>query len=403
MHMHILVINCGSSSLKYQLIDMETESVLAKGICERIAMKDSVVKHTKGGGEAVPIQRDLPDHAAALRAVIGLLLDKDLGVIGSVSEIAAVGHRVVHGGEKFSESSVITDEVLGVIKDCVEIAPLHNPPNITDIEACMELMPDTPNVAVFDTAFHQTMPPRAFVLPLPYEYYEKHRIRKYGFRGTSHSYVAAQAAKMLGRPIEGLKLVTCHLGNGSSICAVDGGKSVETSMGYTPLDGLMMGTRSGSVDPAVVMYIMDKFSMDTKCVNDLLNKQSGMLGITGVSSDFRDITAAAKAGDARAQLGLDMFTYQVRKFIGQYAAAMGGIDAVVFTAGIGENVSMVRKMIVDGLQFMGIEIDEEKNKARGEKLDISAQGAAVRTLVIPTNEELAIARDTVCLVGRPPS
>ena len=396
--MHILVINCGSSSLKYQLIKMSTEQALAKGVCERIAMENSVINHTKGEGGSTSIERDLPDHAAALRAVIDLLLDAEHGVISAVSEISAVGHRVVHGGEKFSASSVIDDEVLSAIKDCVVIAPLHNPPNITGIESCMELMPDTPNVAVFDTAFHQTMPPHAFVLPLPYEFYDKHRIRKYGFHGTSHSYVATHAAALLGRPVEELKLVTCHLGNGSSICAVYGGKSVETSMGYTPLDGLMMGTRSGSVDPAVVLYIMDTLGMGTACVSDLLNKQSGMLGITGVSSDFRDITAAADAGDKRAQLGLDMFTYQVRKFIGQYAAAMGGIDAVVFTAGIGENVSVVRKMVTDGLGFMGIAIDDEKNKLRGEERDISADGAAVRTLVIPTNEELAIARDTLALV-----
>jgi acetate kinase len=395
----ILVINCGSSSLKYQFIDMSTETVLAKGLCERIGMGQSVVRHTRGDEAPVVAEKPLGGHDDALQAVIGMLLDPGAGVIKGVGEISAVGHRVVHGAEKFSESSVITPEVLGAIKECVDIAPLHNPPNIIGIEACIKLMPGTPNVAVFDTAFHQTMPPKAYIYALPYEYYERHGLRKYGFHGTSHRFVAARAAAMLGRPAESLKLVTCHLGNGSSICAVDGGKSVDTSMGYTPLDGLMMGTRCGAIDPAVVTWLMDKEGLGTKEANDIMNKQSGIFAVSGVSSDFRDIGAAAAEGNERAALGLEMFAYQVRKYIGQYAAAMGGLDAVVFTAGVGENVHGVRREILSGLAFMGIAIDEDKNKIRGREIDISAEGAAVRTLVIPTNEELAIARDTYALIG----
>ena len=397
--MKVLVINCGSSSLKYQFIDMADEKVLAKGLCERIGMEKSFVKHARGEDDSVVIDKAMGDHNDAITTVIGLLMDAENGVITDVAEITAVGHRVVHGAEKFSDSMIINDEVLQGIKDCIDIAPLHNPPNIIGVEACMKLLPGTPNVAVFDTAFHQTMPRRAYLYALPYEYYEDFGIRKYGFHGTSHRYVAERAAQMLGKPICELKLVTCHLGNGSSICAVDRGKSVETSMGYTPLDGLMMGTRCGSIDPAVVTWLMDNGKLDSRSVNDLMNKKSGMLGISGVSSDFRDITAAMQSGNERAKLALEMFNYQVRKFIGQYAAAMGGIDAVIFTAGIGENVKHVRAGVVEGLEFMGIEIDAAKNELRGQDIDISVASAKVRTLVIGTNEELAIDRDTSRLLG----
>jgi acetate kinase len=394
----ILVINCGSSSLKYQFIDMSTETVLAKGQCERIGMEQSIAKQARAGEAPVIIEKPLADHASALRLVVDLLLDPLNGVISDVGEISAVGHRVVHGAEKFSQSSIITGEILDAIKECIAIAPLHNPPNIIGVEACMGLMPGTPNVAVFDTAFHQTMPPLAYIYALPYEYYEKHRVRKYGFHGTSHRYVAGRAAAMLGRPAEELKIVTCHLGNGSSVCAVDRGKSVDTSMGYTPLDGLMMGTRCGSIDPAVVTWLMEKDGLDAKALNEVMNKKSGIFGISGVSSDFRDIYAAADGGNERARLSLDMFAYQVRKYVGQYAAAMGGLDAVVFTAGVGENVARMRKSIVSGLEFMGVAIDDAKNRERGSETDISADSATVRTLVIPTDEELAIARDTYALV-----
>jgi len=397
--MKVLVINCGSSSLKYQFIDMSSEQVLAKGLCERIGMETSIAKQARGDEAPLVIEIELKDHNDAITEVINLLLDPVNGVISDVSEITAVGHRVVHGGEKFSDSTIIDGEVLQGIKDCIDIAPLHNPPNIIGIEACMNLLPGTPNIAVFDTAFHQTMPKHAFLYALPYNYYSDYRIRKYGFHGTSHRYVAARAAEMLGRPPEELKIVTCHLGNGSSVCAVDGGKSIETSMGYTPLDGLMMGTRCGAIDPAVVTWLMEHKNLDSNSINDIMNKQSGVLGITGVSSDFRDITDAMNAGNARAALGIKMFTYQVKKYIGQYAAAMGGIDAVVLTAGIGENVTHVRWSILEGLEFLGIEIDREKNEVRGRDMDISKPSAKVRALVIATNEELAIARDTIRLLA----
>ena len=398
--MKVLVINCGSSSLKYQFIDMMNEKVLAKGLCERIGMDKSFAKQSRDGEEALVIEVEMKNHNDAITQVIELLRDPENGVISDVNEIGAVGHRVVHGAEKFTDSTIIDGDVLNGIKECIEIAPLHNPPNIIGIEACMNLLPGTPNIAVFDTAFHQTMPRRAYFYALPYHYYEKYRLRRYGFHGTSHKYVATRAAEMLNRPLEELKIVTCHLGNGSSICAVDGGKSVETSMGYTPLDGLMMGTRCGSIDPAVVTWLMDHEGLNTNDVNEIMNKKSGMLGITGISSDFRDITAAMNAGDQRAKLGMEMFTYQVKMYIGQYAAAMGGIDAVVFTAGVGENVTHVRMSIVNGLEFLGIEVDEEKNNtAMGVDMDISAPAARVRALVIATNEELAIARDTLRLLS----
>lgn len=398
--MKILVINTGSSSLKYQLIDMSNESVLAKGLCDRIGIDNSFIKHTKTGSDTVVIEKDMTNHKAAIKEVIKALTDPKIGVISDMSEISAVGHRVVHGGEKFSASVIIDDKVMQAIKDCIDLAPLHNPPNITGIEACRNIMPGTPMVAVFDTAFHQTIPQYAYIYPLPYEIYKKYGVRKYGFHGTSHKYVAERASKMLGKPLEELKLITCHLGNGASICAVKYGKSVETSMGYTPLDGLAMGTRSGSIDPAIVKILAEKEDMSLKEVDEYLNKKSGVLGISGVSSDFRDIDAAIAEGNERAQLAIDIFCYRVKKYIGEYMAVLDGVDAVVFTAGIGENNAVVRKGSLSGLENLGIKVDWEKNEVRGKETDVSAPDAKVKTLVIPTNEELAIARETLKLTSR---
>lgn len=397
--MKVLVINAGSSSLKYQLIDMDTVTVLAKGLCERIGIEGSNLQHknlVKGISEK--IESPMQSHADGIKLVIDALTDSEYGVISSMDEIGAVGHRVVHGGEYFADSYIIDGKVKEALKMCTPLAPLHNPPNITGIEACEQLMPGVPQVGVFDTAFHQTMPRKAYMYAIPYELYDKYKIRKYGFHGTSHKYVSQEAAKMLGKPIEELKIITCHLGNGSSISAVKNGKCVDTSMGFTPLDGVVMGTRTGSIDPAVVTFIMENEHLDAKGVDNLLNKKSGVFGVSGVSSDFRDLTAAAEAGNDHARLALDMFTYSVKKRIGSGVAAMGGVDAVVFTAGVGENDSVTREEIVDGLDYMGIKIDPEKNKTRGEAVDISAADAKVKTLVIPTNEELMIALDTKRLV-----
>ncbi|WP_094546518.1 acetate/propionate family kinase [Petroclostridium xylanilyticum] len=396
--MKILVINAGSSSLKYQLFDMDKEEVLAKGLCERIGIEGSQLKHQPKDQDTVIISNPMKNHADAIRMVIDALVDPAYGVIKDMSEITAVGHRVVHGGEAFSGSVIIDAQVMKVLNACIDLAPLHNPPNIIGIEACKEAMPGVPMVGVFDTAFHQTMPPEAYLYAIPYELYEKHKIRKYGFHGTSHKYVAERAAKLLKKPIEQLKIITCHLGNGSSITAVKNGKSVDTSMGFTPLAGVAMGTRSGMIDPAIVTFLMEKENLSIKEVNDLLNKKSGVLGISGVSSDFRDIHAAADEGNKRARLALDIFAYSVKKYIGTYAAIMGGVDAIVFTAGIGENNAKMRTGILSGLEFMGIKIDEEKNAIRGKEIDISTPDASVRTLVIPTNEELMIALDTKKLV-----
>jgi acetate kinase len=395
--MKVLVINTGSSSLKYQLIDMENESVLAKGLCDRIGIDNPFLKHTKTGCDTVILEKNMPDHKAAIQEVISVLIDKQIGVISDMSEISAVGHRVVHGGEKFHDSVVIDDEVMKAIKDCIELAPLHNPPNIIGIEACRHIMPKTPMVAVFDTAFHQTMPKHAYLYALPYEIYEKYGVRKYGFHGTSHKYVAQRAAIMLNKPIETLNIVTCHLGNGASICAVKHGKSVDTSMGFTPLAGLAMGTRSGTIDPAVVSFLEEKEKMTAKDINDYLNKKSGVLGISGVSSDFRDIQTAAEEGNERAGLAIEIFCYRVKKYIGEYSSVMGGLDAVVFTAGIGENNSLIREKVLKDMEYLGVEIDLDKNKQNGRELDISTSSAKVRTLIIPTNEELAIARETLRL------
>lgn len=397
--MKILVINAGSSSLKYQLIDMDTKSVMAKGLCERIGIDGSNLQHTNmlNGSEKTKIEKVMKNHGDAIQMVIDALVDEKIGVIKSMSEIGAVGHRVVHGGEEFTESCLITEAVLKGLEKCTPLAPLHNPPNIIGIEACRKIMPDTPMVAVFDTAFHQSIPPKAFMYALPYEYYENYKIRKYGFHGTSHKYVSLEAAKFLGKKPEELKIITCHLGNGSSISAVDCGKCVDTSMGFTPLDGVPMGTRTGAMDPAVVTYLINKEGMSAEEVDTVMNKKSGVQGISGVSSDFRDLCAAAAEGNDRAQLALDMFAYQVKKDIGAYAAVMNGVDAVVFTAGVGENDAYTRSLIINGLDYLGIKVDDAKNNTRGT-VDISADDAKVKTLVIPTNEELMIALDTKNIV-----
>jgi len=396
----ILVINTGSSSLKFQLIDMETETMLARGLCDRIGIDDSFLKYSRNNKKDIIIKKEMPDHKTALEESIDALTNESTGVIKNISEISAVGHRVVHGGEKFQNSVIIDNEVIEAIKECINLAPLHNPPNIIGIQACKELMPNVPMVAVFDTAFHQTMPDYAYLYALPYELYEKYGIRKYGFHGTSHKYVTERASVILNRALEDLKLISCHLGNGASICAVKNGKSVDTSMGFTPLEGLAMGTRCGSIDPAIVLFLMEKEKMTPDELDDYLNKKSGVLGISGISSDFRDIQAAADTGNKRAKLAIDVFCYRVSKYIGGYAAALGGVDAVIFTAGIGENNDMVRKKSLVGLEWFGICIDEEKNKnARGKEVDISANDARVKTLVIPTNEELEIAKQTLKLIN----
>lgn len=397
--MKILVINAGSSSLKYQLINMENCAVIAKGLCERIGIEGSNLKHKnlEKSTETV-FEKPMKDHRDAIKMVVDALVSADCGVISSMDEISGVGHRIVHGGESFADSCIITDDVIKAIKDCIPLAPLHNPANIVGYEACKALMPNVPQVAVFDTAFHQTMPKTAYMYAIPYELYEKNKIRKYGFHGTSHKFVSAEAEEMMGR--KDLKLVTCHLGNGSSVSAVKNGKCVDTSMGFTPLDGVIMGTRSGSIDPAVVTYLINNCGMTAEEVDSMLNKKSGVLGVSGYSSDFRDLTDAANDGNERADLAVNMFYYSVKKLIGTYAAAMGGIDALVFTGGIGENDAAYRLAITEGLEFMGIKLDKEKNNVRGIKRDVSAEGAAVRTLVIPTNEELMIALDTKRLIEK---
>ena len=400
--MNILVINAGSSSLKYQLLNPETGALLAKGLCERIGIDGKFTYKPQVEGKQVldAVDVAMPTHSEAIQAVLNALVDKDNGVIGSMQEIDAVGHRVVHGGEAFAGSVLITDEVMKALEECIPLAPLHNPANITGINACTAVMgKDVPQVAVFDTAFHQTMPAKAYMYALPYEYYEKDKVRRYGFHGTSHKYVSGRAAAMLGKKPEELKLISCHLGNGSSITAIDGGKSVYTSMGLTPLAGLPMGTRSGDMDAGIMEFIMKKYDMSMADMMTTLNKKSGVLGISGVSSDFRDLDNAAAEGNQRAALAVEVFEYGVRKMIAEYAAAMGGVDAVVFTAGVGENSADMRLHFVDGLQFMGIEIDPEKNNIRGEERIVSPDGAKVKVLVIPTNEELMIAKDTAELVG----
>jgi acetate kinase len=395
--MRILVINAGSSSLKYQLFDMTKHTVMAKGNCDRIGL-DGHIKHVAEGHEIYEKNEPMENHAEAVRVVIGLLSDDDKGVIKNMDEIGAIGHRVVHGGEAFNASVLITDEVIAAIEDCVPLAPLHNPPNLIGIRACAEVMPHVPQVAVFDTAFHQTMPQKAYLYAIPYDCYERLKIRRYGFHGTSHRYVAKRAAELLGRPPEDLRIITCHMGNGSSLAAVDRGVSVDTSMGFTPLEGVPMGTRSGSIDPAIIQYLMVKDNLAVTQVTSMLNKKSGVLGISGISSDFRDLLKAAQSGDDRSQAALDIFAYNVKKTIGGYAAAMGGCDALVFTAGIGENHVVVRQMVGEGLGYMGLALDYEKNQnLKGEGV-ISADGSPNKIMVVPTNEELVIAMDTMELI-----
>ena len=398
--MKVLVINAGSSSLKYQLIDMETEQVMAKGLCERIGI-DGHLKHTPLAGDKPVYNEDipLPTHAEAIAAVIDKLTSAEYGVVSSMKEIDAVGHRVVHGGEKFASSVLITDEVMKAIEECTPFAPLHNPANITGINACKAVMGDVPMVAVFDTAFHQSMPSKAYMYALPYEYYKNDGIRRYGFHGTSHRYVSGRCAELMGRPIEELKIISCHMGNGSSIAAVKYGKSVDTSMGFTPLSGLPMGTRGGDVDAGALQFIMNKYGFTIDEMLNIMNKKSGVLGISGVSSDFRDLDNASADGNRRASLALEMFQYWVAKVAGSYAAAMNGVDAIVFTAGVGENSAATRKAIAEYFGYLGVEIDDEANAKRGEDVMISTPDSKVKVFVIPTNEELVIARDTKEIVG----
>ena len=396
--MNILVVNCGSSSLKYQLIDSSTEKVLAVGLCERIGIEGSKLKYTPHNGEKVEIVSPMENHEVAIKMVIDALVNEEYGVIKSLDEIKAVGHRVVHGGEKFATSVVIDDDVIKAIEECSELAPLHNPANLIGINACKALMKDVPMVAVFDTAFHQTMPSEAYMYGLPYEYYEKYKIRRYGFHGTSHSYVSKKTCEMLGLDVNNSKIIVCHLGNGASVSAVLNGKSIDTSMGLTPLEGLIMGTRSGDLDPAIVDFIAEKEGISAGEVNTILNKKSGVAGISGVSSDFRDLDNAADEGHERAQLALDMFNYRVVKYIGAYIAALGGVDAIAFTAGVGENNGIMRKQVMSRLSFLDFKIDDEKNKVRGEEMVVSTPDSKVKVCVVPTNEELAIARETVALI-----
>lgn len=396
--MNILVINCGSSSLKYQLINSESEEVLAKGLCERIGLEGSLITHQAAGKEKVKIETPMPNHTLAIKQVISALTDAEHGVIASLDEIGAVGHRVVHGGEKFSTSVIIDDEVMKAIEECNDLAPLHNPANLIGINSCREIMPNVPMVAVFDTAFHQTMPKKAYLYGLPYEYYEKYKVRRYGFHGTSHDYVSARAAELLGKKREDLKIIVCHLGNGASVSAVDHGKCIDTSMGLTPLEGLIMGTRSGDIDPAICDFICQKENITPAQMNNILNKKSGVYGMTGISSDFRDIENAAYASDEKAIAALDAFHYKVAKYIGAYAAAMNGVDAIAFTAGVGENNKVGRSEIANYLGYLGTSMDEEKNNVRGEDRIISKDGSKVAMLCVPTNEELAIARQTLALL-----
>lgn len=398
--MIIFVVNCGSSSIKYQLLNMDGEQVLAKGLIERIGMEGSVLKHTSTGKYTVDISAEIPDHSIGIQMALDALTNEEYGVIHSMDEIDAVGHRVVHGGERFTDSVLISDDVLNGIEACAEIAPLHNPPNLYGIKACMRLMYNTPQVAVFDTAFHQTMPRVAYLYGLPYEMYVKYGLRRYGFHGTSHKYVAQQAAEMMGEHMSDLRFITCHLGNGASIAAIKYGKSIDTSMGYTPLEGLVMGTRSGEIDPAIIPFLMEKENMNAQQIDDYLNRRSGILGISGLSSDFRDLESAANRGDERSQLAIDLFAYKVKKYIGGYVAAMGGVDAIIFTAGLGENSPFMRDKICNGLEYLGTRVDPELNKLRGKQMEISIKRARVKIFVIPTNEELVIARDTLNICRR---
>ena len=396
--MNVLVINCGSSSLKFQLINSDTEAVLAKGLCERIGI-DGSLTYQPAGGEKKTEDKAMPTHTEAIQFVIDALTDADSGVVKSLDEIGAVGHRLVHGGEKFASSAVITEEMIKAVEECNDLAPLHNPANLIGVRACQKLMPETPMVGVFDTAFHQTMPEKAYMYGLPYEYYEKYKVRRYGFHGTSHSFVSKRTAELLNRPYEETKTIVCHLGNGASICAVENGKSVDTSMGLTPLEGLVMGTRSGDIDPAILEFLAKKENLDIDGLMTMLNKKSGVYGLSNnLSSDFRDLTAGAADGNRPAQIALDVFCYRVAKYVGSYVAAMNGVDAIAFTAGIGENVCIVREKVCAYLGYLGVELNKEANAIRGEEITISIPDSKVKVMVVPTNEELAIARETVALV-----
>ena len=396
--MEILVINCGSSSLKFQLIDSDDEKVLAKGLCERIGIDKSSITYESVKCDKITKEIDMPTHKEAINAVISALTDKEIGVINHMDEVKAVGHRVVHGGEYFSKSVIVDEDVLDKIEKCNYLAPLHNPANVIGIKACMEIMKDTPNVVVFDTAFHQTMPEKAYLYGIPRKYYEKYKIRRYGFHGTSHSYVSKRVAEIMNKPVEDLKTIVCHLGNGASICAVDGGKSVDTSMGLTPLAGVMMGTRSGDIDPGILEVLSNISHKNISEITNVLNKQSGIAGLSKVSSDFRDITKAMEEGNEVAKSAFEAYIHTVIKFIGGYVAVMNGVDDIVFTAGVGENNSQVREEVCESLGYLGIKIDKEANKLRGEEVEISTKDSKVKVYVIPTNEELAIARETVALV-----
>lgn len=398
--MNILVINCGSSSLKYQLINSDSEEVLAKGLCERIGASGSVLTHKTMDGRKEVIEEPMPNHTIAVKLVISALTDEEYGCIKSLDEIGAVGHRIVHGGENFSESVIITEETIKAIEECSDLAPLHNPANLIGVNSCREIMGDIPMVAVFDTAFHQTIPEKAYMYGIPYEYYEKYKIRRYGFHGTSHQFVSHHAAEMLGKDIKDLKIIVCHLGNGASVTAVQGSKSVDTSMGLTPLEGLLMGTRSGDIDPAVVEFLCKKENLTVEETLNVLNKKSGMLGLTGISSDARDVEAAVKEGNERAILTVQSYAYRVAKYIGAYTAAMNGVDAICFTAGLGENHGLLRKRVVSYLGYLGAELDEVKNNVAGEDAVVSTDTSKVALLVVPTNEELAIARETKRLVQK---
>ena len=399
--MNILVINCGSSSLKYQLINSDSEQVLAKGLCERIGIDGSAITHQKAGGEKQTTSAPMADHTQAVKLVIEKLTDSAVGAVKSLDEIDAVGHRIVHGGEKFADSVLLTEEVMKAIEECNDLAPLHNPANLIGINSCREIMPGVPMVGVFDTAFHQTMPKKAYLYGLPYEYYEKYKVRRYGFHGTSHDFVSERAAQILGKKREDLKIIVCHLGNGASVSAVMNGKSVDTSMGLTPLEGLIMGTRSGDMDPAIISFLMDKEGISAQEMITICNKKSGVFGLSdGLSSDFRDLAEAAKEGNQKAEDALETYAYRVGKYIGAYAAAMNGVDVIAFTAGAGENNAKVRELIGQYIGFLGTNIDPEKNKLRGEEVILSDEGARVITMVVPTNEELAIARETCRLVQK---
>jgi acetate kinase len=393
--MKVLVVNSGSSSIKYQLFDMADESVLAKGLVERIGISDSMINHYPSNREPVITHQDIPNHRMGIKLMMNALLHPDYGVIKDISEIVAVGHRVVHAGEKFSGSVLLTDEVMDALKECIELAPLHNPPNILGIEVCKELMPGVPQVGVFDTAFHQTIPEHAYLYGIPYKYYKKYKIRRYGFHGTSHKFVAQRAAKILEKPLEELKIITCHLGNGSSITAVKNGVSVDTSLGFGTVAGIIMGTRCGDLDPAIIPFLIDKEKLTVEGINKIIYKESGFLGLSeGISSDKRDLRKRANQGDERAIRTISAFTYGIKKYIGAYAAAMGGVDAIVFTAGIGENSKETRAESCEGLEFLGVKIDPEKNKVRAKEAMISDNNSRVKVIVIPTNEELMIAKDT---------